>query len=304
MSSWAGLEVLLKAESLQTTGSFKVRGALNAVLNMRGARVRGIVAHSAGNHAQAVAFAAGVQGLPCHVVLPESAPSNKVAATKALGASVELVRPTLASREQACQRVVEEKDYRLVPPYNDVNVIAGQGTMGLELMEQVEAEAGNEPVDAVLVPVSGGGMLAGVAFAVHHYCTSRGRPPVRVIAVEPQGKDLALSLAAGRPLWDADSPPLKTIADGCRSVPIGSVPWPLVLAHVDRTVLTVTDEEIIDAQRTVMDAGKLVVEPSGAMAVAAARQAAELLGLKRVVAILCGGNADIRSGRLPWAEPG
>lgn len=291
----AGCRLFLKCENLQQTGSFKARGALNAVLSLPELRTKGIAAHSLGNHAAAVAFAARVRGLPCAVVIPRTAAASKIANTRRYGATVHLCEPGTANREAATLALAREFGYDIVPPYDDAHVIAGQGTMGLEIAQQLDELGEATPLDALLVPVSGGGMAAGLALAYRSLS-----PSTRVIAVEPEGKALAASLAAGAPLWAAGLPPLDTVADGCRTQALGQVTWALCNELLDRTVLTVSDAQIVDAMRRTLDDAKLVVEPSGAMALAAALAHAKREGWTRVGLILCGGNVDLDQP-LPWA---
>ncbi|KAJ1641097.1 tryptophan synthase beta subunit-like PLP-dependent enzyme [Pavlovales sp. CCMP2436] len=227
----AGCELFLKCENLQETGSFKARGALNAVLSLPELRTVGITAHSLGNHAAAVAFAARTRNLPCTVVIPHTAPASKIENTRSYGATVLLCEPGTTNREAAARKVAEEKGYHIVPPYDDAHVIAGQGTLALEMIEQLaELQPDCLPLDAILVPISGGGMAAGVAIA-----TRALSPSTRVIAVEPMGKQLGTSLAAGKPLWPAGLLPLATVADGCRTSALGKVTWPICLEMLDQT---------------------------------------------------------------------
>lgn len=175
-----------------------------------------------------------------------------------------------------------------IPPYDDAHVIAGQGTLAIEMHRQLaELQPDRPPLDAIFVPISGGGMAAGVAIA-----TRSLSPATRVIAVEPAGKGLGASLEAGRPLWPENLPPLSTLADGCRTAALGRITWPICHELLDRTVVPVTDAQITEAMRLTFDLAKLVVEPSGAMSLAAALAAADALGVRRVGLVLCGGNVD------------
>lgn len=246
-----------KAESLQPTGAFKLRGACNTILQVLDqARERGVVAQSSGNHARAVAWLAHRLGLRAVIVMPDAAPASKVAAVRALGADVELV--PAAIRDTRPLELVAEHGYVHVPPYDDLRVIAGQGTVGLELVEQVP------DLDVVLVPVSGGGLIAGISAAV-----TALRPGVRVIGVEPElAADAAESLREGRQVEWAPERTYRTVADGLRTTVLGAHPWEHVRRYVDE-IVTVSDDQIRAAMRHLAIAGRLVVEPAGAVAVAA-----------------------------------
>lgn len=276
---WAPGELLLKPESLQPIGAFKLRGAYNMVAALPpDVRARGVVTHSSGNHAQAVAYAARAFGVPAVVVMPQAAAPVKVAATRALGAEVLLV-PN-AERESAALAVAAERGLTVVPPYDDPFVVAGQGTVGLEVCEDAP------DVRTVLVPVSGGGLLSGVAVAVAALC-----PGARVVGVEPElAGDAAESFRRGeRVVWSPERT-FRTLADGLRTTSVGMLPWEHIQALV-ADVVTVTEAEIRAAMRVLATRARLVVEPSGAVAVAA------YLGRGRppagpTVAVLSGGNVD------------
>lgn len=272
--------LLLKAESLQPIGAFKIRGAVNAVAALpAGRRARGVVTHSSGNHAQAVAYAARAFGVPAVVVMPDVAAPGKVAATRALGAEVVLVPP--AERLVRAEALAAERGLTMVPPFDAPDVIAGQGTVGLEIAEDVPDLA------CVLVPISGGGLISGVAVAVKAL-----RPRARVIGVEPAlAADAQESLRSGRLVgWDV-ARTYRTVADGLRVDRLGALPWKHVRALVD-DIVTVTEEQILDGVRRLAVSARLVAEPSGAVATAAAvAHAAELPPGPRV-AVVSGGNVD------------
>lgn len=276
---WAPGELLLKPESLQPIGAFKLRGAYNMVAALPPeVRAHGVVTHSSGNHAQAVAYAARAFGVPAVVVMPQAAAPVKVAATRALGAEVLLVAN--AERESAALAVAAERGLTVVPPYDDPFVVAGQGTVGLEICEDAP------DVRTVLVPVSGGGLLSGVAVAVAALC-----PGARVVGVEPElAGDAAESFRRGeRMVWSPERT-FRTLADGLRTTSVGVLPWEHIQALV-ADVVTVTEAEIRAAMRVLATRARLVVEPSGAVAVAA------YLGrgrppAGRTVAVLSGGNVD------------
>ncbi|HVP28712.1 MAG TPA: pyridoxal-phosphate dependent enzyme [Myxococcota bacterium] len=282
----AGRRVFLKCENLQRAGAFKFRGAANALARMSDAEARrGVVTHSSGNHAQALALAAKLRGVPAHVVMPSNAPAVKRRAVEGYGALLVECEPTLEARERTAAAVVARTGARFVHPYDHADVIAGQGTAALELLEDVP------DLDAIVAPVGGGGLVGGSAIA------ARGaRPAVRVIAAEPAGADdAARSKAAGR-LVPQTTP--KTIADGLRTS-LGSLTWPLLRDLVERVVV-VEEEEIVSAMRMLFERAKLVVEPSGAASLAAVLGPALRAspGIERVGVILSGGNVDLDA--LPW----
>ena len=277
----AGRTIVFKCENFQKVGAFKFRGACNAVMSLTEQEAsRGVVTHSSGNHAQALALAAAIRGIPAYVVMPRNAPPVKRRAVEGYGASVYPCVPTLEARETEADRVIKATGARFVPPYDDPRIIAGQATAALELVEQ----AGD--LDAVVAPVGGGGLLGGVCIA------SRGLlPHVRLFAAEPAGADdTARSLAAGR-LIPQTHP--DTIADGLLTS-LGDCTWPIIRDHVEQ-VVTVTDPEIRSAMRLVWERMKIVIEPSAAVAVAAllTESFQSLTGMNRVGVILSGGNIDL-----------
>ncbi|WP_229674490.1 threonine ammonia-lyase [Nakamurella endophytica] len=280
-SPWPGL--WLKPENLQPIGAFKIRGALTAVSRMDPeVRARGILAHSSGNHAQAVAYAARLFGVDAHIVIPDSAPERKVAATRALGATVELV--PLAQRFSRPAELAATTGKAMVPPFDDRDVVSGQGTVGLEIAED---SAGVGGVDTVLVPVSGGGLLAGIAAAVTALL-----PGTKVVGVEPElAGDAAESFRAGeRRAW-ASADTARTMADGLRVDSVGVVPWEHIRTQV-HDIITVTEDEIADATRRLALEARLVAEPSGAVALAGYLHHADRLPSGTTVAVLSGGNID------------
>ncbi|MEZ5142188.1 MAG: threonine/serine dehydratase [Acidimicrobiales bacterium] len=278
----------LKAESLQEVGSFKARGALNRLLTLvesrGGERPPGVVAHSSGNHAQAVAWAARQLGIVATVVMPDDAPPRKRAATEAWGAEVVVVGPDSAERAERCAALADERGWPVVEPYDDPAVMAGAGTVGLEILDDL-AE-----VDAVLVPVSGGGLLSGVTAAV-----KARRPDVTVIGVQPALADHARrSLDAHERLAIPAEQASSTIADGLRVRRLGAHPWSVIRGLVDR-VVTVSDDEILVAVGLIARDARLVAEPSGAVTTAAWWFHRDELGLPDdavVVAVMSGGNVE------------
>jgi len=284
----AGRRLYLKPESLQPTGAFKIRGAYNRLAALTPEeRARGVVAQSSGNHAQAVAYAARALGIKAVIVMPDTSPAVKVDNTRSFGAEVVIV--PMHERDTTPRELVERHGYVWVPPYDDPYVIAGQGTVGLELAEDLaELAARGEPVDTVLVPVSGGGLISGVAAALKRTAGLS----VRVVGVEPElAADAAESLRAGeRRAWSfADTH--RTVADGLRTNSLGVLPWEHVRRYVD-DIVTVSEEEIREAVGVLARRGRLVAEPSGAVTTAAyLHRAAELPG-RVFAAVVSGGNID------------
>lgn len=276
----AGARLFLKCESFQKTGSFKARGALNKVLSLtQPERAKGIVTVSAGNHAQAVAWAARVVGAPCVVVMPTGAPASKIAATQGYGAEI-VFHDERATLFDKLAEVRDARGLTFVHPFDDPVVLAGAGTAGLEIVEELPE------VDVVIVPVGGGGLLGGVATAV-----KLSRPAARVVAVElAAGPGMAPAVAAGKPV---PAPrPSGTLADGMTPPFVGQLPLDIVRA-LGVELATVTEDEIIDAMRLLATRAKLVVEGSGAAAVGAVISGAiRLPPGSSVVAIVSGGNVD------------
>lgn len=266
-------ELFLKPESLQPTGAFKLRGAFNLMLQLP-TDCPGVVAHSSGNHAQAVARAARVLGIPAVIVMPSDAPVQKRARTEADGAEVIIVGPDSDERARRAAEIVEERGLILVPPFDDPRIGAGQGTVALELLEDARS------VDRFYAPVSGGGLMAGCAVVVDALA-----PNAEIVGVEPaDANDTRLSLAAGE---RCKVPPPRTIADGLRVRTPGEWPWTVLRRLLDRVEL-VSDAEMIDAMRFALHELRLVLEPSGAASLALALRE----GRGRCGVILSGGNVD------------
>jgi len=279
-----GAEVFLKCENFQRIGAFKFRGAYNAMSRLSpDERHRGVITFSSGNHAQAVALVGRLLGIGTCVVMPEDAPAIKREATEGYGARVILYDPTVRSREDIARKLQEQHGYTMIPPFDHIDVVAGQGTAALELGEQ----AGS--LDMLLVPCGGGGLLSGCAIAAKGL-----KPPCRVIGVEPEVADDATRSFYSGSLQTVKNPP--TLADGTRTPSLGKITFPLVLKFVD-AMQTVSEEAIKDAVRLLFYRLKLVVEPSGVLGLAA------LLSGKtpargRVGVILSGGNIDGATMRL------
>lgn len=271
-----GKALLFKGEHLQKTGSFKARGALSKALTLE--NPKGLLAVSSGNHAQGVAYAARVLGVPALIVMPEEASPYKKAATRALGAEVVDRGVTPENRERVAQALLEETGYAFIHPFDDPLVMAGQGTVGLELLAQAEG------LEAVLAPVGGGGLLAGVATAVKALA-----PGVLVLGVEPEGADDAKkSLERGEIVRLREAP--KTRADGVRTLSLGEKTFPVLRMRVDG-ILTVSEGAILEAERLLFTRLKQVVEPTGALPLAAVLEHGESLP-QRLALLLSGGNRD------------
>jgi len=274
-----GARVQFKCENLQKTGSFKFRGALNAVAALSPEeRARGVCAHSSGNHAQALALAASIHGIPAYLVMPEDASIIKRQATAAYGGQISLCLPTHKGRAEAARRIAADTGATPIGAHNDPQVIAGQGTALAEMIDDVG------DLDLVLVPVGGGGLLAGTLIAA-----ARWAPRARVIGCEPAGADDAYrSLQEGRRITEFTP---RTIADGLRT-PLGENPFAILRDLVDRIVL-VSESEIVDALRLVWERMKILIEPSSAVAVAPLLGGQLDVVGRRVGVILSGGNVDL-----------
>ena len=279
-----GAQVFLKCENLQKIGAFKFRGACNAVFSLSANEAaRGVVAHSSGNHAQALALAARLRGIPAYIVIPDNAPSVKKAAVAGYGGIITLCEPILAARESTQAQVVADTGATVVHPYNNEHVIAGQGTAALELLHDIPN------LNVILAPVGGGGLLSGTAIAA-----TEVTPRIRVIGAEPEGADDAFrSLAAGEILPSINP---QTIADGLLTS-LGNLTFPIIQQRVEQ-IVTVSETGIIAAMRFIWERAKIIIEPSAAVTVGALwEHKVDLSGL-RVGVILSGGNVDL--DHLPW----
>jgi threonine dehydratase len=279
-----GVQLFLKCENLQKVGAFKFRGACNAVFALSAAdAARGVATHSSGNHAQALALAARLRGVPAYIVMPSNAPAVKKAAVAGYGGQITFCEPTLAAREATLAQVVAITGATVVHPYDNLAVITGQGTAALELLADVPN------LDVIMAPVGGGGLLSGTAIAA-----TALSPNIRVIAAEPAGADDAFrSLAAGA-LFPSVNP--KTIADGLLTS-LGDLTFPIIQQRVEQ-IVTVSEAAIIAAMKFLWERSKLLVEPSAVVPIAALWEGKIDLAGQRVGVILSGGNVDLE--RLPW----
>ncbi|HVW67864.1 MAG TPA: pyridoxal-phosphate dependent enzyme [Steroidobacteraceae bacterium] len=282
----ASAQLFFKCEHLQKIGAFKARGATNAVFLLgEAAARRGVVTHSSGNHAAALARAAALRSIPAHIVMPENAPQAKQASVRRYGGEIIFCAPTLQAREETARSVAERTGATFIHPSNDLRVMAGQGTVALELLEQVA------DLDLILAPVGGGGLLGGIAVAAKDT-----RPATQVIGVEPSGADDAQRSFRSGVLTPPVAP--RSIADGLLTS-LGDNTFAAIRAHVD-DIVTVSEESIVRSMRTLWEVLKQVVEPSGAVAYAALLEGQLKVAGKRVGIILSGGNLDL--DRLPWQK--
>jgi threonine dehydratase len=281
-----GAELFFKCENFQKTGAFKARGALNAVLSLSDSEAaHGVATHSSGNHAAALSWAAGLRGMSACAVMPRTASRVKITAVEYYGGRIVFCEPNHKAREETAARIIKETGARMVHPYNDPRIIAGQGTVALELMDQVP------DLDVIVCPVGGGGLLAGSAIVAKSL-----RPAMRVYAGEPEGAaDASLSLKSGT-RTPVDSP--ASIADGLLAF-VGDLTFPVIQRHVDG-IATVSDAAITAAMRQLLETLKIVVEPSGAVGYAAVAQAKLDVKGRRVGIVLSGGNVDVDAN--PWAS--
>ena len=290
LNKMAGCEMFFKCENFQKAGAFKVRGASNAVFGLADeAAKHGVCTHSSGNHALSLSYAAGQRGIPCHVVMPHTAPEAKKAAVRGYGGIITECEPSTSSREQVFATVQAQTGGDFVHPYNDPRVIAGQATCSFELIEQMQ-ELG-ETLDMVVAPIGGGGMISGTCLTL-----SKLAPDVKIYAAEPvNADDAARSLKAGHIIAD-DAP--HTIADGLK-VPLKALTWHFVSNHVT-DILTATEEEIIEAMKLTWRHMKIVIEPSCAVPLAVILKNKALFAGQRVGVIITGGNVDL--DKLPWYQ--
>lgn len=281
-----GAQLFFKCENLQVTGAFKARGAFNAVLNLPPElAARGVVTHSSGNHGAALALAARVRGIAAYVVAPRTTPVSKQQNMRRYGAKLQLCEPTLAARQEAAQRIIADTGAALIHPFDNANVMAGQGTVALELLEQVP------DLDTIVCPIGGGGLISGVAVAAHGIDAR-----IRILGAEPIGADDAWqSLRAGviTPVVQPHS-----LADGLLGTLAPST-FEVIRTQV-HAVETVTEEDIVTAMQRIWEELKVIIEPSAAVAVAALFNGAVPASGRRIGVVLTGGNVDLQ--RLPWKQ--
>ena len=279
----AGASLFFKCENFQKIGAFKARGATNAVFALDDAIARrGVATHSSGNHGAAVARAAKLRGIPTHIVMPSNSAKVKIRAVESYGAHIVFCEPTEEARERTCAEVVKKTGATLIHSFENENVVAGQGTAAVELLEDVSN------LDVVMCPVGGGGLLSGTAVAAKSM-----RPRIKVIAVEPaNADDAAQSFRAGRRIVTEKK---FTIADGLRTN-VGERTFPIIRRYMD-DIVTVSEQAIVSAMRTIWETMKIVIEPSAAVPYAAIQEGKIVVG-KRIGIILTGGNVDLDA--LPW----
>jgi threonine dehydratase len=284
---WTGVNaqqrLFLKLENLQPIGAFKLRGAYNKVVSLSDeARRRGVISYSSGNHGQGVAYAARALGVKAIIVMPDNAPKNKSEATAALGAAIVTVGPGSEERRARAEQLAAEHGYAIVPPYNDEKIIAGQGTVGLEILEDLP------DVESVIAPVGGGGLISGVSAAI-----KLTNPAIKVIGAEPElAGDARASLRAGHVVSFAAKQVSQTLADGLRTQSVGEINFAHIRAYVD-DIIYVNEDEIREAARALCANSQTVAEPSGAVSVAAFMfHSSELPAARNTVAVISGGNID------------
>lgn len=279
-----GAELFFKCENLQKVGAFKYRGATNAILSLSDDEAeKGVATHSSGNHAQALALAARMRGIPSYVVMPENSPGVKIDAVKEYGAEITFCEPTLEARETTLDKVIERTGATFIHPYDNSRIIAGQATSALEFLDDID------DVDIMMAPVGGGGLLSGTSLSVRYLS-----PETKVIAAEPEkADDTFRSLKEGR-LIPSINP--DTIADGLRTS-LSDLTFRIIQENVSE-IVTVSEEGIIKAMRTIWERMKLVIEPSAAVPLGALMEGKLDVRGKRVGIILSGGNVDLED--LPW----
>jgi len=281
-----GAQVFLKCENLQKVGAFKFRGACNAVFSLTSEEAaQGVCTHSSGNHAQALALAARMRGIPAYIVMPENAPQVKKDAVAGYGGNITFCKPTLEARESTLEKIRLGTGATVIHPYNDERVIAGQGTAALELLEDIS------DLDVIIAPVGGGGLLSGTAIA-----TSEFKKGIRVIAGEPEMADDAFrSMQAGR-IIPSENP--KTLADGLLTS-LGALTYPIIRQQVEQ-IITVSEQAIVDSMKFIWERAKIIIEPSAAVPVAVLWEKKIDLGGLKVGVILSGGNVGLDN--LPWMK--
>ena len=278
----AQAHVYMKPENFQRTGAFKFRGAYNALSRLGvEERKQGVLTYSSGNHAQAIALSGQLLGIQTTIVMPEDAPAVKVEATKAYGASVVLYDKTKASREELAQEIALEKGMTIIPPYDHPHVVAGQGTVALEFLQDIQ------DLDYLFIPCGGGGLLSGCAIVAKTL-----NPTCKVIGVEPAAADDATRSFYSGTLQTVHNP--DTVADGARTPYLGKITFPLVRSHVDE-MITVEDSEIVQAMYLLWNRTKMIIEPTGAMSTAGALGGKIDIKGSRTGIVISGGNVDLMS---------
>ena len=275
----AGNETYFKAENFQRVGAFKFRGAYNKISSLtEEERKRGVVAHSSGNHGQGVALASKIFGIKSVIVMPHNSVKSKVEATKDYGAEVIFCGLSTDDRERTTKDLIDKHGYTLIHPYNDEKLIAGQGTVALEIFSDLK------DLDYLFVPIGGGGLISGCAIAAKHLC-----PNIKVIGVETEGANDCFQSFRTKTLVKLQS--ANTIADGMRTLSVGSLNYEIIMQYVD-DVITIKDEDIYPMMKFFLERMKIIVEPTGAVAPAAVMK--NILGLKgkKIVAVISGGNVD------------
>ncbi len=280
----SGADLFFKCENLQKGGSFKIRGAMNAVLSLSPKKAeKGVATHSSGNHAQALALAARMRSVPCHVVMPETSPEVKIEAVRSYGAKITFCKPTLEDREKTLGKIVKKTGAEFIHPYDDVRTVTGQATCGKELLEQVPG------LDCIVVPVGGGGLCSGTCLSAEYFSSG-----TRVWGIEPDGADDAKRSLEKGEIVPSVNP--ETIADGLLTS-LGEITFPII-RDLCMGIKTVTDDEIRWGMELLFSRAKTVVEPSGAVSLAGVLSHKEVFEGKRVGVVLSGGNVDLK--RLPF----
>lgn len=284
ISEMAGTELFFKCENFQKVGAFKFRGACNAVLSLRDKdAAKGVATHSSGNHAAALALAGKIREISVHVVMPDNAPKVKIRAVEGYGAKITFCKPTLEAREATLNRVKNETGAIVIHPYNDERIIAGQGTVALEFLQEYPE------LDTIIAPIGGGGLISGTCVA------AKGtHPDIAIIGAEPKGADDAFQSLIKGEIVPQINP--KTIADGLLTS-LGDKTFPIIQEHVEK-ILTVSEEGIIKAMRLIWERMNIIVEPSSAVVLATLLEYPEEHTGSHVGLILTGGNADLDN--LPW----
>jgi len=277
-------QLFFKCENFQKVGAFKFRGALNAVLSIPKSNLQaGVATHSSGNHAQALSLAAQIMGIPAHVVMPDNSPQVKIRAVKSYGGRITFCKATLKDREETLARVVKKTGAAFIHPYNDYNIIAGQATAAKELVKETDE------LDFILAPVGGGGLLSGTALSTYYFAEK-----TKVIGCEPENADDAQqSFKAGKIIPSLNP---QTIADGLKTS-LGDKTFPIIKEYVD-DILTVSEEDIVEAMIFIWERMKIIIEPSSAVPVAVLFKYKTRFINRRVGIIISGGNVDLR--KLPW----